>query len=132
MSTFLRERWPVPLGLIVDFGLQILAAISDAHEAGVIHGDIKTDNILIETRRNGTMRTKIVDYGLARIAEETAEGIFGTPGFTAPEVIAGEAATELSDQYSIGATLYELLTGVPPYTGDSVAEILTALEREPV
>jgi serine/threonine protein kinase len=130
LSTFLRDRWPLPLSTVVDFGLQILAAIGDAHEAGVIHGDIKTDNILIETRRNGLMRTKIVDYGLARIAEETTEGIFGTPGFTAPEVIAGEPATELADQYSVGATLYEMLSGIPPYYGDTIPEILAMQERE--
>jgi hypothetical protein len=95
----------------------------------VIHGDIKTDNVLIETRRNGGMRTKICDYGLARIAEDTAEGIFGTPGFTAPEVIAGEPATELSDQYSVGATVYEMLTGVAPYLGESVPEVLAVHDQ---
>lgn len=132
LSTFLRDRWPLPIATIVDFGLQILAAIGDAHDAGVIHGDIKTDNILIETRRNGAMRTKIVDYGLARIAEETSEGIFGTPGFTAPEVIAGDPATDLADQYSVGATLYEMLTGIPPYYGDTIPEILAMQENEPL
>lgn len=131
LSQFLRDRWPLPLALVVDFGLQILAAIIDAHDSGVIHGDIKTDNILIEARRNGGMRTKICDYGLARIAEETAEGIFGTPGFTAPEVIAGEPATELSDQYSVGATLYEMLSGLPPYIGESIPEIL-AVQDQPL
>ena len=114
LSDYLRERWPVPLGLVVDLGLQILAAIADAHAAGVIHADIKTDNVLVETRRGGMVRAKIVDYGLARLMDEASEGTYGTPEYVAPEVACGQPISIAADIYSIGITLYELLTGAPP------------------
>lgn len=124
LSDFIRDRWPVPLGLVVDLGLQILSAIGDAHAAGIIHADIKTDNILVENRRGGAVRTKIVDYGLARLVDESAEGTYGTPEYIAPEVACGQPVSVASDIYSIGVTLYEMLTGSPPFDGDSAEEIL--------
>jgi hypothetical protein len=124
LSDYLRERWPVPLGLVVDLGLQILSAIGDAHAAGVIHADIKTDNVLVETRRGGMVRAKIVDYGLARLVDEASEGTYGTPEYVAPEVACGQPVSVAADIYSIGITLYELLTGAPPFGGATTEEIL--------
>jgi serine/threonine protein kinase len=124
LSDYLRDRWPVPLGLVVDLGLQILAAIADAHAAGVIHADIKSDNVLIETRRGGTVRAKIVDYGLARLVDDTPEPAYGTPEYVAPEVACGQPISIAADIYSIGITLYELLTGAPPFGGATTEEIL--------
>jgi serine/threonine-protein kinase len=130
LCQFIRECWPVPLALVVDLSLQIVSALGDAHEAGVIHGDIKTDNILVEARRNGQVRSKIVDYGLARLVGEAADGSYGTPGYTAPEVAAGEAATVSSDLYSVGVTLYEMLTGAPPFGAGTAIEILSRQHAE--
>jgi hypothetical protein len=124
LSALIRERWPVPLTTVVVLGLQILAAVGNAHAAGVIHGDIKSDNVLIETSRAGVERAKIVDYGLARIVDEGAAGAYGTPEYMAPEVACGRPVNESSDLYSIGATLYEMLTGTPPFTGASADEVL--------
>src|SRR5689334_13777151 len=120
LTRLIRERWPVSIATVVDLGVQILAAVGDAHAAGVVHGDIKSDNVLVETDRLGIDHAKLVDYGLARLVDEGSdldEGVCGTPEFMAPEVATGEPASAASDLYAIGAVLYEMLTGQPPFVG---------------
>jgi len=81
--------------------------ISAAHDAGLVHRDIKPDNIVV-----GRDRARVLDFGLAAAAGDGARA--GTPGYMAPEVIAGHAATAASDQYSFGVTLFEALYGTLP------------------
>ena len=132
LSDYIRDHWPVPLGAVVDIGIQVLAALEDAHACGVIHADIKTDNVIVETRKDGTVRAKVVDYGLARLREENVEGACGTPEYMAPEVACGASPSESSDLYAVGCTLYEMLTGVPPFVGTTPEEILDRQVSEPV
>jgi serine/threonine-protein kinase len=132
LSDYIRDQWPVPLGTVVDIGVQILAALEDAHASGVIHADIKTDNVIVETRKDGSVRAKVVDYGLARLRDEHVEGACGTPEYMAPEVACGGSPSEVSDLYAVGSTLYEMLTGVPPFVGTTAEEILDRQVAEPV
>lgn len=135
LTRFIRERWPVPIATVVDLGVQILAAVGDAHAAGVVHGDIKSDNVLVETDRLGVDHAKLVDYGLARLVDEgqpDEEGVCGTPEFMAPEVATGEPASALSDLYSVAAVLYEMLTGLPPHTGKTPAEVMAKIVGDDV
>jgi eukaryotic-like serine/threonine-protein kinase len=81
--------------------------LSAAHDAGLVHRDIKPDNIVV-----GRDRARVLDFGLAAATGDTARA--GTPGYMAPEVVAGDAATALSDQYSFGVTLFEALYGTLP------------------
>ena len=106
------------------------------HAAGVVHGDIKSDNVLVETDRLGVDHAKLVDYGLARLVDEGPgqdEGVCGTPEFMAPEVASGDAASPASDLYAVGAVLYEMLTGQPPFQGETpVDTMLLVVSQEPV
>ncbi|WP_143229352.1 protein kinase domain-containing protein [Actinophytocola xanthii] len=96
-------------------GAQLAAALAAAHEAGIVHRDVKPDNVLITA--DGT--AKITDFGISRAAGDvsvTATGILaGTPAYLAPEVARGDDADFRSDVFSLGATLYAVLEGMPPF-----------------
>ncbi|MCB9833772.1 MAG: protein kinase [Planctomycetes bacterium] len=103
-----------------------------AEKKGIVHGDIKPDNLMM----NSEAQVKISDLGLARDAGEVAhqgeEGIFGTPHFISPEQAQGKQVDTRSDIYSLGATLYRLLAGSTPFSGNSVREIIMKqIQEEP-
>jgi serine/threonine protein kinase len=122
-----RKRLPPDeaVGLI----LQACRGLEHAHAAGLVHRDIKPQNLLV--RRDGTL--KVADFGIARAAESTAltqaGTVLGTAAYLSPEQLAGEEVTAAADVYSLGTVLYELLTGNPPYEIDSLAE-LAAMQAE--
>ena len=108
----------------------IAGAIHYAHTRGVIHRDIKPANALIDDQG----RPRVVDFGLAqriRIGDAQTESdvIVGTPEYISPEVANGNPATPLSDVYSIGAMLYSLLVGRPPFTGIDIFDVLRRVRR---
>jgi hypothetical protein len=111
-----------------DLVAQILAGLEEAHDAGVIHADLKADNIVVERRRGDWDLVKVVDFGIARLigreTRSTERTICGTPEYMAPEVIQGEEPTYASDLYSVGVVLYELLTGSTPFAGGSSMDVL--------
>jgi len=108
-------------------------AIAVAHAAGIVHRDLKPQNLMID----GAGHVHVMDFGLARRVEGgeslTQTGVtLGTPAYMSPEQARGERADERSDVYSLGATLYHVLTGRPPFEGATVIAILRdVLEREP-
>ena len=109
----------------VELVRQAALGLQHAHEQGVIHGDVKPGNLMLA--EDGAI--KVTDFGLARqfhaARSHTGTGdLFGTPEYVAPEVIEGRAGDQRSDLYSLGATLYRLLTGRPPFTGHSPQQIL--------
>jgi eukaryotic-like serine/threonine-protein kinase len=113
----------LPVNRVVDLGVQACAGLQHAHDAGLVHRDVKPANLLV--RDDGVL--KIADFGIARGPESTRHTqvgtLLGTAAYLAPEQIAGADATAASDVYSLGAVLYELLTGRPPYTFSSLAEL---------
>jgi serine/threonine-protein kinase len=121
---------PTPVGLRI--AKQICAGLAAAHEVGVIHRDIKPQNILIES----TGGLKIMDFGIARLKEEhgmTAEGtVVGTPDYMSPEQARGKPLDFRSDIYSTGVVLYEVFTGTPPFDGDTpLAVVLKHIQENP-
>ena len=108
----------------LDIAHQVAEALEYAHSQGVIHRDIKPGNILIA--RDGT--AKLTDFGVAKVIEATmatvTSGIVGTIEYLAPEQASGGAVTPATDIYSLGATLYEMVTGRPPFEGETPSQIL--------
>lgn len=107
------------VGLVV----QACAGLQHAHDAGLVHRDVKPANLLL--REDGVL--KITDFGIAHAADTTQltkQGtVLGTAAYLAPEQAAGETVGAAADTYSLGAVLYDLLTGRPPYRFDSLAEL---------
>lgn len=128
----IKSEGPLPADTAVDMALQALAALDHAHEHGVIHRDIKPQNILL----TGTGRVKVADFGIARavgthtLAE--AGPIMGSAHYVSPEQVSGRTTCPRTDLYSLGVVLFEMLTGVVPYDGDSmVAVAMQHLQAEP-
>jgi serine/threonine protein kinase len=119
----LAECGTLPPDEAVDLALQACAGLQHAHAAGLVHRDVKPANLLL--REDGVL--KIADFGIARAADTTqltSQGtILGTAAYLAPEQAAGDTVGPAADIYSLGAVLYELLTGRPPYRVDSLAEL---------
>ena len=122
----------------LDLIKQILSALKVAHEKGIIHRDIKPDNVLIE-ERNGKEHALVLDLGIAKYTEETGrEGItknvllLGTPYYMSPEQAASEKLDIRSDLYSVGVMLYEMVTGVVPFTGKTMAVVYAQMEEQPI
>jgi serine/threonine protein kinase len=123
LADLLRERGRLPADEAVGLALQTCQGLAHAHAAGLVHRDVKPQNLLL--RKDGTL--KIADFGIARAAESTAltqvGTILGTAAYLSPEQALGEEVTSAADVYSLGAVLYELLTGRPPYEFDSLADL---------
>jgi eukaryotic-like serine/threonine-protein kinase len=115
----LVERGNIVMNAIAAIGAQIADAVAALHEAGIVHCDIKPDNVFVlyQPGLNGWPRIKVIDYGVSQ-RESTRDGsvIAGTPSCMAPEQWRGEPITK-SDVYSLGCVLYWMVTGVPPFMG---------------
>ena len=124
------------LARVINVIEQVLAALAVAHARGIVHGDIKSDNILVSVEEHHEHAT-LIDFGLARIADlprspGLPRAISGTPEYVAPEVIGGEPPTAASDLYGVGIVLYEMLTGATPFGGAEPPVIMTRHLDEPV
>ncbi|MBB6348240.1 serine/threonine protein kinase [Nonomuraea muscovyensis] len=127
-ADLLRQAPPTPneVGQIV---AAVLEALEHSHGREVVHRDIKPADIMVH-RAGGRVRVKVMDFGIAKLMSETATRLtatgmrIGTPSYMSPEQADGKPADARSDLYSTGCVLYEMLTGRPPFTGDSTAAVL--------
>lgn len=122
LAKILKERGALPAAYAVSLCQPVLSALEAAHKVGVIHRDIKPDNVVLAKVSDGkqeTQRIKVVDFGVARLqgdsVTDTGQAL-GTPVYMAPEQAQGNDIDERVDIYGVGAVLYELLTGRPPFT----------------
>ncbi len=130
LASRIRREGPLPWKTALEFLAQVVDGIDFAHAHGVIHRDLKPGNVLLE-EVDQKVQAKIVDFGLAR-DETTGSSLtqsgtaLGTPAYMPPEQARGERSKidRRSDLYSIGAILYEMLTGHPPFQGDSPMQVL--------
>jgi len=109
---------------VLRVGIDVCSALQYAHSQGVLHRDVKPENVMITA--NGV--AKLMDFGLARMLgqpRQTQEGVIvGTVAYVAPEIALGKGADALSDLYSLGAVLYEAVTGKPPFPGEDPVKII--------
>lgn len=110
---------------------QVLEAIHCAHESGIYHRDIKPSNIILSPAEDGSIESKLIDFGIARIndqdlqeAHSTGKTLAGTPLYMSPDQGLGRSFDKRSETYSIGCVLFECITGAPPFTGESALETL--------
>jgi serine/threonine-protein kinase len=143
----LRERLAHPLTLadVLDYAVQIASGLAAAHEKGIVHRDIKPENVFV--RSDGFV--KVLDFGLAKLSEPKSEAglsgdltlvkvdtepgaVLGTVRYMSPEQVRGYDVDSRTDVFSLGAVLYEMIAGRPPFAGPSGGDVIVAiLEREP-
>jgi protein kinase-like protein len=122
---------PVPWPRACAWAADLAHALGRAHQAGIIHGDVKPANIMVTEDGH----VKLSDFGIARFATQVSGSgrIMGTPAYLAPEQILGEPHSAKSDLFSVGILLYQMLTGVPPFDGSSVAAVCAQiLSAQPI
>ncbi|MEJ3657138.1 serine/threonine-protein kinase [Actinomycetes bacterium KLBMP 9759] len=138
LGAILREHGTLPPGEVAAIGAQIAAGLSAAHAAGVVHRDVKPDNVLIAGAGQNPLdwtTAKLTDFGISRAAQSpditAADILSGTPAYFAPEAARGEGTGPRTDMYSLGATLYAAVEGHPPFGGDqgNVLALLTRVGR---
>ena len=124
---------PLPPAEAARVAAAVADALEAAHERGIVHRDVKPSNVMLTPGGE----VKVLDFGIAAAADEThsttGSGLYATVAYVSPERVAGEPATPASDVYSLGAVLYELLCGRPPFPGSSPALVARAhLHDQPV
>jgi eukaryotic-like serine/threonine-protein kinase len=137
----LRARRTLEVSEVVDFVLQAIVAIAEAHESGLVHRDIKPQNLFLAKLPDGTSRVKVLDFGLAKdlaIASSssgaltTENMILGSPHFMSPEQIRTPGEVDArADVWGLGASMVMLLTGQPPYTANNVHGLLARILADP-
>ncbi len=131
LSDIVKREGRLPFARVMDYFQQICAGLGAAHEQGVIHRDLKPQNVMIDP----TGRVLLTDFGLATVAAgssaATSGAVMGTPYYMSPEQVRGEELDQRSDIYALGIMLYELLTGAIPFAGGNVLDVMQRRLTEP-
>jgi serine/threonine protein kinase len=144
LSQVLKERSILPFGEAISLLRATADAVDTAHNNNIVHGDLKPSNLfLAEEPDSATPCLKVVDFGLARLANQPSEAgpaasrqrpkrgdIRGTPAYMAPELLRGEGASPASDRFALGALIYEVLAGHPPF-GRQVVDVEANIKKPP-
>jgi serine/threonine-protein kinase len=124
LTTLITDRHRLPWKEVIELSLQIAAALKAAHDAGIVHRDLKPSNLMLTNDRV----LKLTDFGVASLFASSrltrVGGVVGTAEYMSPEQARGQRATPRSDLYSLGAVMYAMLTGRPPFTGATANDIL--------
>jgi serine/threonine protein kinase len=130
LAAELREHGQLPVTKAVDWLLQACEAVADAHNLGIVHRDLKPANFFLATQSDGTRAVKVLDFGISKSLTASTPSMtasnaaVGTPLYMSPEQLScSKNVDQRSDVWSLGVILYEMLTGVVPYPGDSIATV---------
>ncbi len=139
LAALVKREGPLPFERAARLFAQICSALTEAHDAGIIHRDLKPENIVVVRRRDGTESAKVLDFGLAKLRERTdamsvtsGNQVIGTPYYMSPEQVRSEPLDARTDIYSLGATLYRVLTGTPPFQATTPVGVLTKHITDPL
>ncbi len=126
LRSILNEERKLPVDRAVGITLGICDALDTMHKHGVVHRDLKPENVMVDAHD----RVKIIDFGIAmkeearRITHASVTPALGTPDYISPEQVKGQRGDQRSDVYALGAMLYEMLTGQPPFTGPNPLAVM--------
>ena len=139
LATLMDQHPRLPANRSVAILQQVLSALDHAHMLGVIHRDLKPENIMLLERPRDTV--KVLDFGIAKLREQSTESemikltkagiVLGTPAYMSPEQAAGHEIDPRSDLYTCGVLLFEMLTGVKPFVGDTTMDLMLAHTSKP-
>jgi serine/threonine protein kinase len=134
LSALIKREGPLKFERAARLFTQVCSGLTEAHEAGVVHRDLKPENLMVVQRRDGAEHVKVLDFGLAKLRERAGDPqgaapssggqVLGTPYYMAPEQVRGEPLDARADLYSVGATLYRVLTGEMPFDAPSPVSVL--------
>ena len=137
----LKSRGPLPVDQAVEFVLQACEAVAEAHGLSIIHRDLKPSNLFVVQHADGSPSVKVLDFGISKAGALAATGEFdmtrtqrmmGSPFYMSPEQMASSRSVDTrTDQWALAVTLYELLTGKPPFTADSLPQLCVNIAQEP-
>jgi serine/threonine-protein kinase len=132
LEQVIRQAGALPLPIVRSILHQVGSALTYAHRRRVVHRDIKPGNILIDADGNAI----VTDFGIAKAAASPSQtmtgALVGTPAYMSPEQCRGAEVSGASDQYALGAVAYEMLTGVPPFSGSTYTVLQAQVERPPI
>jgi serine/threonine-protein kinase len=141
LGQILRRAGPLPPHAVADYVLQALEAVGQAHALGIVHRDLKPSNLFLATRADGGRTIKVLDFGIAKATAvsrdqqvmTSTQSVMGSPLYMSPEQIRSTKNVDtMGDIWSLGVILYELLSGAPPFNGDSIgALVLAVVEQTP-
>jgi serine/threonine protein kinase len=139
LASLVLRHGPLPYHRAIPLFGQICSALTEAHDLGVIHRDVKPENLMVVQRRDRSEHAKVLDFGLAKLREHTgapdmATGnqVIGSPDYMSPEQIRAEPLDERADIYGLGASLYRVLTGTAPFSASSAVAVLTKHILDPL
>jgi eukaryotic-like serine/threonine-protein kinase len=120
LAAHLEKSGKLDTGQALNIARQLCAGLSEAHRSGVIHGDLKSNNIILCQNEDGSVRPVITDFGLSSGKNHPSLEVGGTPDYMAPELWQGQKTSKASDVYALGVILYEIITGRLPFDSKSV------------
>lgn len=141
LDEYIKEHAPMRLRELAPFIDELLGALAAAHAVGVIHRDLKPGNVFVEKKADGQKGIKVIDFGLAKMADRAGGSVrptnpgtmLGTPAFMAPEQVMGTKVTPATDLYAVGGIAYQMITNHLPHEAPSAIEVLSQkMSHDPV
>jgi serine/threonine protein kinase len=137
LARVLRATGPFAYATAADYIVQACDALVEAHAAGIVHRDLKPSNLFVTQRRDGSALVKVLDFGVAKAQSEdfsltSTDNVVGSPHYMAPEQLrSAKAADARSDIWSLGIILHELVSGRPPFSGETIVDLAVRIASAP-
>jgi len=139
LSSIIKQAGALPVALIADYILQACQGIAEAHALGIVHRDIKPANLFVTQRPDGRPLVKVLDFGIAKAPGTTRDfsltqtaSVMGSPGYMSPEQLKSSKEVDpRADLWSLGVVMYEMVSGKPPFTADSITELALKVTLDP-